>query len=78
MQQKTLTVVIPAYNMEKYLRRCLDSLSVGSHTVMPSNDNSRECHAQSAALNPTKPQRCKESRGRRNPIVMIYSGEIEI
>ena len=28
--EKLLTVVVPVYNMEKYLRKCLDSLLVGS------------------------------------------------
>ena len=47
MQQKTLTVVIPTYNMEKYLRRCLDSLIVGEQQmaqleVLVVNDGSKD------------------------------------
>ena len=47
MQQKTLTVVIPTYNMEKYLRRCLDSLIVGDDQmaqleVLVVNDGSKD------------------------------------
>ena len=47
MEEKTLTVVIPAYNMEKYLRRCLDSLMVGEERmsaleVLVINDGSRD------------------------------------
>lgn len=44
---KILTIVIPTYNMEKYLRRCLDSLIV-SETIMESlevliiNDGSKD------------------------------------
>ena len=47
MQQKTLTVVVPTYNMEKYLRRCLDSLIVGEEQmaqleVIVVNDGSKD------------------------------------
>ena len=47
MQQKTLTVVIPTYNMEKYLRRCLDSLIVDDERmaqleVIVVNDGSKD------------------------------------
>lgn len=44
---KTLTVVIPTYNMERYLRRCLDSLIVGDEMmrrleVLVINDGSKD------------------------------------
>ena len=26
MTEKTISVIIPAYNVEKYIRRCMDSL----------------------------------------------------
>ena len=47
MQQKTLTVVVPTYNMEKYLRRCLDSLIVDDERmaqleVLVVNDGSKD------------------------------------
>ena len=47
MQQKTLTVVVPTYNMEKYLRRCLDSLIVDDERmaqleVIVVNDGSKD------------------------------------
>ena len=44
---KLLTVIIPTYNMEKYLRRCLDSLIVGDETmkyleILIINDGSKD------------------------------------
>lgn len=33
MDQKLLTVVVPSYNMEKYIKRCLGSLVVGGEDV---------------------------------------------
>ena len=30
---KLLTIIIPTYNMEKYLRRCLDSLLVSDENL---------------------------------------------
>ena len=47
MLHKTLTVVVPTYNMEKYLRRCLDSLIVGEEgmaqlEVLVVNDGSKD------------------------------------
>lgn len=44
--EKTLSIIIPTYNMEKYLRRCLDSLSVSSTPerleVIVVNDGSKD------------------------------------
>ena len=50
---KVLTVVIPAYNMEKYLRRCLDSLIVSDEQmqileVLVINDGSKDSSSQIA------------------------------
>ena len=47
MHQKTLTVVVPTYNMEKYLRRCLESLIVDDERmaqleVIVVNDGSKD------------------------------------
>lgn len=53
MTQKLLTVVIPTYNMEKYLRRCLDSLLVSPEQmrlleVLVVNDGSKDSSSQIA------------------------------
>ena len=50
---KILTVVIPTYNMEKYLRRCLDSLIVSDQQmqmleVLVINDGSKDTSSQIA------------------------------
>ena len=50
---KILTVVIPTYNMEKYLRRCLDSLIVSDRQmqmleVLVINDGSKDTSSQIA------------------------------
>lgn len=50
---KILTVVIPTYNMEKYLRRCLDSLIVNDRQmrmleVLVINDGSKDTSSQIA------------------------------
>ena len=44
---KLLTIIIPTYNMEKYLRRCIDSLLVSEENrasleVLVVNDGSRD------------------------------------
>ena len=51
--KKILTVVIPTYNMEKYLRRCLDSLIVSDEhmqmlEVLVINDGSKDTSSQIA------------------------------
>lgn len=51
--EKILTVVIPTYNMEKYLRRCLDSLIVSDEQmklleVLVVNDGSKDSSSQIA------------------------------
>lgn len=55
--KKTLTIAIPAYNMEKYLSRCLDSVFSSAHLtdleVIVINDGSKDntlCIAQQYAL----------------------------
>ena len=50
---KVLTVVVPTYNMEKYLRRCLDSLIVSDEQmqlleVLVINDGSKDSSSQIA------------------------------
>lgn len=45
MKQKTLSIIIPTYNMEKYLRRCLDSLMVPNMDkleILIINDGSKD------------------------------------
>jgi glycosyltransferase involved in cell wall biosynthesis len=44
MSHKLLTIVVPSYNMEQYLRRCLDSLVVGGRDVevIVVNDGSKD------------------------------------
>lgn len=46
MDDKILTIAIPVYNMEKYLRRCLDSIVGSSHIdrleVLIINDGSKD------------------------------------
>lgn len=51
--EKVLTIVIPTYNMEKYLHRCLDSLKVDSSLmdileVLVINDGSKDSSSQIA------------------------------
>lgn len=53
MMQKLLTVVIPTYNMEKYLHRCLDSLLVPNEQmqlleVLVVNDGSKDSSSEIA------------------------------
>lgn len=51
---KILTIVIPTYNMEKYLRRCLDSLIISDKTlfekleVLVVNDGSKDSSSEIA------------------------------
>lgn len=45
--EKLLTIIVPTYNMEKYLRRCLDSLIIGDEgmrllEVLVINDGSKD------------------------------------
>ena len=52
-KDKVLTVVVPTYNMEKYLRRCLDSLIVSDEQmqmleVLVINDGSKDTSSQIA------------------------------
>ncbi len=46
---KVLTVLVPTYNVEKYLRRCLDSLLLPEVLeeieVLVVNDGSKDCSA---------------------------------
>ena len=47
MENKLLTIIIPTYNMEKYLQKCLDSLLVGRELmscleVLVINDGSKD------------------------------------
>ena len=47
MENKLLTIIIPTYNMEKYLQNCLDSLLVGRELmscleVLVINDGSKD------------------------------------
>lgn len=53
MKRKILTVVVPTYNMEKYLRNCLDSLIVSEEQmqlleVLIINDGSKDSSSQIA------------------------------
>ena len=48
---KLLSVIIPTYNMEKYLRRCLDSLIIDEEgmkqlEVLVINDGSKDSSSQ--------------------------------
>lgn len=50
---KILTIIIPTYNMEKYLRRCLDSLIIDEEgmkqlEVLVINDGSKDSSSQIA------------------------------
>ena len=50
---KTLTIIIPTYNMDKYLRRCLDSLIIDEEgmkqlEVLVINDGSKDSSSQIA------------------------------
>ena len=50
---KILTIIIPTYNMEKYLRRCLDSLIIDEEgmkqlEVLVFNDGSKDSSSQIA------------------------------
>lgn len=50
---KILTIIIPTYNMEKYLRRCLDSLIIDEDgmkqlEVLVINDGSKDSSSQIA------------------------------
>ena len=50
---KILTIIIPTYNMEKYLRRCLDSLIIDEEgmkqlEVLVINDDSKDSSSQIA------------------------------
>lgn len=50
---KTLTIIIPTYNMEKYLRKCLDSLLISEENmehleVLVVNDGSKDSSSQIA------------------------------
>jgi glycosyltransferase involved in cell wall biosynthesis len=52
-QNKILTIIIPTYNMEKYLRKCLDSLIVSVENmqrleVLVVNDGSKDASSQIA------------------------------
>ena len=58
-QNKILTIIIPTYNMEKYLRKCLDSLIVseenmGQLEVLVVNDGSKDSSSQIAHEYETK------------------------
>ena len=53
VQNKILTIIIPTYNMEKYLRKCLDSLIVSDENmqrleVLVVNDGSKDSSSQIA------------------------------
>ena len=53
MTNKILTIIIPTYNMEKYLRKCLDSLIVSEENmevleVLVVNDGSKDSSSQIA------------------------------
>ena len=53
VQNKILTIIIPTYNMEKYLRKCLDSLIVSEENmqrleVLVVNDGSKDSSSQIA------------------------------
>lgn len=52
-QEKILSIIIPTYNMEKYLRKCLDSLIVSDENmqqleVLVVNDGSKDSSSQIA------------------------------
>ena len=45
MANKVLTIVIPTYNMEKFISRCLDSLlilNINDVEILVINDGSRD------------------------------------
>lgn len=51
--EKTLSIIVPTYNMEKYLRKCLDSLIVSDENmqrleVLVINDGSKDSSSQIA------------------------------
>lgn len=51
--EKTITIVIPTYNMERYLERCLNSLIVSDELmekleVLVINDGSKDCSSEIA------------------------------
>lgn len=52
MMKKNLTILVPTYNMEKYLCRCLDSLIIGKGLknleVLVINDGSSDCSSEIA------------------------------
>ncbi len=53
MDQKTLTIIVPTYNMEKYLKKCLDSLLVRDDLlsfleVLIINDGSKDSSSEIA------------------------------
>ena len=59
IQNKILTIIIPTYNMEKYLRKCMDSLIVSEENmqrleVLVVNDGSKDSSSQIAHEYETK------------------------
>ena len=59
MNNKKLTIIIPTYNMEKYLQKCLDSLLITDELlplleVLVINDGSKDCSSEIAHEYETK------------------------
>ena len=51
MERAFLTIIVPAYNVEKYLEQCLDSLvnqTIIAHKVIVVNDGSTDSTAEIA------------------------------
>ena len=63
---KLLTLVIPTYNMEKYLTKCLESVTAPcippTLEVIVVNDGSKDRSAKKAGYNPHHRQRKRSLR----------------